>query len=602
MSLNLFELVPNSQNFHEVIAEVTNLVTRLVDSEMAGIMLYNKETDELALQKPGFHLTDDGVNLFRTPLKDGGNSVEVYKSGQPYIIRDCRSDSRCVQRLVTLAGAKAGITVPLKVKNRPLGVLHVNNKRHGEYTQQDLEILTFLASHIALSIEKATLYERKRKQAEELAQLNVKMRDNQQELEDLIRNHSLLLRRVLYEEGISVLVKTLADKVKLPVIVEDRYFNFIISSGLAKDQIPSGELLKQQGKLSLIKPNKVTKSDIYIKNGKEKYRLVSPIGDTNMIRGYMSLEVDNNDNIDNLKLVAFEQGVMAVAREMRKVQIKNQVVAQLREEFLKDLFSGDKEKEQHILHQSELLRYDLSKRSRVAVIGLKNFEGVDGYPKTDLRPVISAIQNSFPGSFVVGQGNRLGILLPVAPSISREILTEKFNEICRWERQFYPGTNISVGIGCECKALQDYSKSFQQSKKALEIGETLKNAYGIIYYDQLGVYSLLFEINDLTLLREFVEARIGPLLEYDQKKNSSLVLTLEKYLKCGGSIKDTANLLYVHVGTVKYRLTRIRELLDLDNSENHFDLQLALYALRVLEKGVNGLISSKTNNSANQCI
>jgi len=130
----------------------------------------------------------------------------------------------------------------------------------------------------------------------------------------------------------------------------------------------------------------------------------------------------------------------------------------------------------------------------------------------------------------------------------------------------------------------------------------LKNAYGIIYYDQLGVYSLLFEINDLTLLREFVEARIGPLLEYDQKKNSSLVLTLEKYLKCGGSIKDTANLLYVHVGTVKYRLTRIRELLDLDNSENHFDLQLALYALRVLEKGVNGLISSKTNNSANQCI
>lgn len=604
MSLNLDELVSNYEPLREVIAEVINLVTRLLDSETAGVMLYNKETDELVLQKPAFNLADESVNLYRVPLKAGGNAVEVYKTGQPYISSDSRSDSRLLQRFVILAGAKATITVPLKVKNRPIGVLHVDNKRNGEFTQQDLEILTFLASHLAMFIENAILYERKRKQAEELAQLNVKMRNHQKELEDLICNNNLLLRRVLNEEGMSVLVKTLADTVKLPVIVEDRYFNFITSSCPGEDYIPSGELLKQQGKLSLIKPNKVTKSGLYIKNGKEKYRLVSPIGDTRMILGYMSVEVDNNDKINKSKIVAFEQGVMAVALEMMKGQIKNEVVAQFREEFLNDLFSGNKEKVQHILHRADLLRYDLSKRSRVAVIGLKNFEGLDENPKMDLRPLITAIQNSFPGSFVVGQGNRLDVLLPVAPSMSKEILTQKLNEICSWERQFYPGTNISVGVGCECKGLQDYSKSYHQSKKALEIGEVLENAYGVIYYDQLGVYSLLFEINDLTLLKEFVEARIGPLLDYDQKKDSSLVVTLEKYLKCRGSIKETANLLYVHVGTVKYRLSRIRELLtfDLDNNENHFDLQLALYALRILENGSYDLVSSKTNNITYQSL
>ncbi|MDT3700019.1 MAG: helix-turn-helix domain-containing protein [Thermincola sp.] len=598
MPPGLSELVSNSDRLHEVIEEVINLVTRLLDSEMAGVMLYNEETDELVLQKPAFRLTDEGVNLYRVPLKGGGNAVQVYTTGQPYITSDSRNDSRFLQRFVMLVGAKAAITVPLKVKNRRIGVLHVNNKRNGEYNQQDLKILTFLASHLALSIENTILYEKKRKQAEELAELNKKLRNHQLELEKLIRNHNLLLRRVLNEEGIAALVKTLANTVKLPVIVEDRYFNLITSSCPGEKQISSGELLKQQGKLSLIKPNKVIKSGIYVKNGREKYRVVSPIGDTHMILGYMSLEIDSKDNIDNSKIVAFEQGVVAIALEMMKGQIKNEVVAQFREEFLKDLFSGDTGKIQHILHRADLLRYDLSKKSRVAVICLKNFTGWDETPKPDLRPLILAVQNSFPGCFLVGHGDRLEALLPVAPSMSRDILTQKLNEICRLEQQFYPKINISVGVGCECKVLQDYPKSYQQSKKALEIGEALENSGGVIYYDHLGVYSLLFEINDSALLKEFVEARIGPLLDYDHKKDSSLVITLEKYLKCRGSIKETASLLYVHVGTVKYRLTRIKELLtfDLDRDENHFDLQLALYALRILEKGSQGLSPAKTNN------
>jgi len=52
MSLNFDELVSDSERLREVIAEVINLVTRLLDSEAAGVMLYNKETDELVLQKP----------------------------------------------------------------------------------------------------------------------------------------------------------------------------------------------------------------------------------------------------------------------------------------------------------------------------------------------------------------------------------------------------------------------------------------------------------------------------------------------------------------------------------------------------------------------
>jgi DNA-binding PucR family transcriptional regulator len=108
---------------------------------------------------------------------------------------------------------------------------------------------------------------------------------------------------------------------------------------------------------------------------------------------------------------------------------------------------------------------------------------------------------------------------------------------------------------------------------------------GVLIYELLGGYGLLFEISDQDVLKEFVRARIGPLLEHDAKKTLSLTDTLEKYLKTGGSLKETAQALYIHVATLKYRLGRIQELLnvDLKQPENHFDLQLALYANRVLK-------------------
>jgi len=104
--------------------------------------------------------------------------------------------------------------------------------------------------------------------------------------------------------------------------------------------------------------------------------------------------------------------------------------------------------------------------------------------------------------------------------------------------------------------------------------------------NQLGIYSLLFEISDLSLLKNLVADKLGPMLEYDVKKDSFLADTLEVYLKTGGSLKETAQTLFIHVATLKYRLGRIQEFLNVDlrKSENHFDLQLALFAHRFLTK------------------
>ncbi len=68
-------------------------------------------------------------------------------------------------------------------------------------------------------------------------------------------------------------------------------------------------------------------------------------------------------------------------------------------------------------------------------------------------------------------------------------------------------------------------------------------------------------------------------LAYPQNQTEEeLRKTLYTYLFCGSSITKTAESLFVHRNTIKYRLKKCEEILEIDLSEvsNCFQLQLAL--------------------------
>jgi len=76
----------------------------------------------------------------------------------------------------------------------------------------------------------------------------------------------------------------------------------------------------------------------------------------------------------------------------------------------------------------------------------------------------------------------------------------------------------------------------------------------------------------------FVTTTLGPLLEYDARRGTDLVRTLEAYFACGGNLTRSKDELHVHVNTVVQRLDRIQTLLGADWSspERALELQLAL--------------------------
>lgn len=80
------------------------------------------------------------------------------------------------------------------------------------------------------------------------------------------------------------------------------------------------------------------------------------------------------------------------------------------------------------------------------------------------------------------------------------------------------------------------------------------------------------------VLRASRERLLGPLREYDDRHNAQLIGTLRSFLDCDGSWAACASLMYVHVNTVRYRISRVESLTgrDLSALADRVDFFLAL--------------------------
>jgi class 3 adenylate cyclase len=124
---------------------------RIIKAENSSLMLLNPDTQELEIKAAsGLEQT------MKVHLKEGvGIAGLVAQTGNPQIINDTQADSRFVQQTGIV---RSLICVPLKVKEKILGVINVSNKLSGEiFTARDEKLLMTLASQAAIAIDNARL-------------------------------------------------------------------------------------------------------------------------------------------------------------------------------------------------------------------------------------------------------------------------------------------------------------------------------------------------------------------------------------------------------------------------------------------------------------
>jgi hypothetical protein len=146
------------------------------------------------------------------------------------------------------------------------------------------------------------------------------------------------------------------------------------------------------------------------------------------------------------------------------------------------------------------------------------------------------------------------------------------------------GFGVTVGRSRLTADPADLYRAGKEAALAMNVGAA--EGRPTLSFEDTGSYRLLLPAmsEDPGELERFYEETVAPLVAYDEQYETDLVNTIETYLDEDGGVTPTAERLYTHRHTVRYRLERVKELtgLDLTSTEGREKVGLGLKAMRVL--------------------
>ncbi len=128
------------------------LISDLLDIDICSVMLSDELTNELTV-KSAVGLDEDIVK--RTRIKLGDKIAGwVALEGKPLFIEDIETDTRFAKTNVSQYTTKSLMTLPLKIGNKVVGVLNLNNKKTAEtFSEEDYTIALQMSNKISHFIE-----------------------------------------------------------------------------------------------------------------------------------------------------------------------------------------------------------------------------------------------------------------------------------------------------------------------------------------------------------------------------------------------------------------------------------------------------------------
>ena len=200
-----------------------------------------------------------------------------------------------------------------------------------------------------------------------------------------------------------------------------------------------------------------------------------------------------------------------------------------------------------------------------------------------------------------------GQVLVLTPVVEEPAARRAAEAVARELQAALHGFTFSVGYS---RVALDPADLYRAGNEALLAANVAVGAPGdgdgepapVLAFESTGAYRLLLPAmsEDPGELQRFYAETVEPLVAYDEQYETDLVQTLETFLECDGNVANTAQRLFTHRHTIRYRLERVRDLssLDVSSTDGREKLGLGLKAMRVLgiaaprgpatERGVRG--------------
>jgi len=198
----------NTLNLDRVLDLIIQKGTQIVEAERGSVMLFDLKKEELCI-KSSVGLSKRATYTVR--IKPGeGFAGWVFKESKPLLVKEAAKDSKFKRFEGTKEESRSIISVPLKSRDRVIGVVNVDSKKK-VFSSNDLRVLSTFANEAVIVIE------------------NIKLH---QEIKNQLKEHT-----IIYKIN-NLINSTLNPEAVLTKVVKSirKYFNYLICDVLLLDE------------------------------------------------------------------------------------------------------------------------------------------------------------------------------------------------------------------------------------------------------------------------------------------------------------------------------------------------------------------------------
>lgn len=535
--------------------------------------LLGTETAYMTLNDPVagdtyMRVTDGSVSARFQQLRLGmgeGLGGLVAQTARPYVTDSYFDDprfqhTRTIDTGVRDEGLVAILGVPLKLGSGVIGVLFAADRRVRVFDHAEIALLSAHAAHAAVAIDTANLLAETRKAMTELEAANEIIRDRSGVIERASDVHDRLAELVLRGGGVQDVAAAVAE-------VLDGTVEFTEA-----DRAPAEALDR-----SSADGHAVPDGDDWVAAVRSGSEVLGAL----VLRGHPRL-----DPVDQRTL---ERAAMVTSLLLLARRTAGEAEQRVRGELLDDLLEAPDRDPRLLRERAARVAADLDVPHVVLAARIEDPAGTspgpDGAGATGRQRLWSAASHLAATRHGLAAARDAGVvlLLPLGgDGDTGDQGAEPGEAARRVARQLGAAVHAPVTVGASAPVAAPAATpaavagAYAQARRCREALRVLGRCGQGAAAEDFGFLGLL--LADGRDVDGFVRRTLGAVLDYDARRGTDLLGTLNAYFASGMSPARTKDALHVHVNTVAQRLDRIGRLLgpDWQSPSRALELQLAL--------------------------
>ncbi|MGE7767810.1 PucR family transcriptional regulator [Peribacillus sp. NPDC096540] len=178
--------------------------------------------------------------------------------------------------------------------------------------------------------------------------------------------------------------------------------------------------------------------------------------------------------------------------------------------------------------------------------------------------------------------NQLKIIVLIGSNgKGKDLLSDSATDLTNTVLSQFNGQKVFSGIGNEYSSILQLRKSYLEALEVINAAKFIGKPEQLPFqYSKLGIFRYLEMISNQHGKTNYINMDLQILQKKDQESQTRLLQTLEIFLLNNCRIKPTAEQLFIHTNTLKYRMNQIADLTSIDfddflsRIQLYIDLQL----------------------------